>query len=296
MRIRKATALAATVLALSLTATACGSEDSDTNDNGGSASDNGGSGSDDGGDAGSGGESLTIGIKFDQPGLGLLTPDGEYKGLDVDVATYIAGELGVNASDIEWLEAPSPERENLIMRGDVDLVVATYSITDARKESISFAGPYFVAHQDLLIRADEDVTSEDDINELTLCSVTGSTSAQRVKDDVAPDAHLHEFGTYSECLAGLENGTVDALTTDDAILAGYAAQPEHEGKFKLAGLNLSDEFYGVGLAKEDTDLRDQVNAAIEKMVEDGSWAEFVEANLGPAGYEAEAAPEITETD
>ncbi|GAB3119761.1 glutamate ABC transporter substrate-binding protein [Streptomyces calidiresistens] len=293
MRIRKATALAATVLALSLTATACGTEDSGNNDNGGAASDNGGS---DGGDAGSGGEGLTIGIKFDQPGLGLLTPDGEYKGLDVDVATYIANELGVEAADIEWLEAPSPERENLIMRGDVDLVVATYSITDARKESISFAGPYFVAHQDLLIRVDDEVAGEDDINDLTLCSVTGSTSAQRVKDEVAPDAALHEFGTYSECLAGLENGTVDALTTDDAILAGYAAQPEHEGKFKLAGLNLSDEYYGVGLAKDDTELRDQVNAAIEKMVDDGSWAEFVEANLGPAGYEAEAAPEITETD
>ncbi|MCE7081212.1 glutamate ABC transporter substrate-binding protein [Streptomyces sp. ST2-7A] len=292
MRIRKATALAATVLALSLTATACGSDDADSTDNGGSASDNGGdTGSDDGGL-----EGLTIGIKFDQPGLGLLTPDGDYKGLDVDVATYIAAELGVDADDIEWLEAPSPERENLISRGDVDLVVATYSITDARKESISFAGPYFVAQQDLLIRVDDEVNSEEEINDLTLCSVAGSTSAQNLRDNVAPDAGLHEFATYSECLSGLEGGTVDAITTDDAILAGYAAQPEHEGKFKLAGLNLNDEYYGVGLAKGDTELRDSVNEAIEKMIDDGSWAEFVEANLGPAGYEAGSAPEITETD
>lgn len=273
MKLRKASALAASVLALSLTATACGS-------------------SDDSGDGG--GDKITVGIKFDQPGLGLKTPDGSFAGFDVDVATYVAGELGYEPGDINFVESPSPERENLLKRGDVDFIVATYSITDTRKQEVDFAGPYFVAHQDLLIRADEDVTSEDDINSLTLCSVAGSTPAQRIKDEIAPDAGLHEQATYSECLAGLENGTVDAITTDDVILAGYAAQDQHQGKFKLAGLNLSDEFYGVGVQK-GSDLRADINTAIQKMIDDGEWDAAIEKNVGPSGYAAEGAPEITET-
>ncbi|MGK5530207.1 glutamate ABC transporter substrate-binding protein [Streptomyces sp. URMC 129] len=271
MRLRKASALAATVLTLSLTATACGG----------------------GGDAG--GDGITIGIKFDQPGMALKTPDGTYEGFDVDVATYIAGELGYEPDQITWEEAPSAERETLLQRGDVDFIVATYSINEERKQQVDFAGPYFLAHQDLLIREDDEVPDVEAINDLTLCSVTGSTSASNVKEDFAPDANLREFGTYSECLTGLENGAVDALTTDDSILAGYAAQEQNQGKFKLAGLELSDEFYGVGLPK-DSDLRDQVNDAIRQMVDDGSWQRFVDENLGPAGYEAEPAPEITETD
>ncbi|MCK1813665.1 glutamate ABC transporter substrate-binding protein [Streptomyces sp. XM4011] len=282
MKLRKASALAASVLALTLTATACGSSDDD----------NGGSGSGSGNGGGSG--TITVGIKFDQPGLGLKTPDGSFAGFDVDVATYIAGELGYEPGDIEFVETPSAERENMLKRGDVDFIVATYSITDARKEQVDFAGPYFVAHQDLLIRADEDVNSVDEINDLTLCSVTGSTPAQNIKDNVAPNARLHEFGTYSECLTGLENGTVDALTTDDVILAGYAAQEQHQGKFKLAGLGMTDELYGVGVQK-GSDLRDEINTAIESMVESGAWEEALDKNVGPSGYTAQGAPEITET-
>lgn len=270
MKIRKATTLAAAAaLSLALTATACSSSDED---------------------------GLTVGIKVDQPGLGLKTPEGTFEGFDVDVATYIAKELGVEADDIDFVEAKTPERETLLQNGDVDFIVATYSITDSRKEKVSFAGPYFIAHQDLLIRADDAVSTNDDINALTLCSVQGSTSAQNVRDNFAPDAQMQTFDTYSDCLTGLGNGTVDALTTDDTILAGYAAQDAYAGQFKLAGLTLSDERYGVGVAKDDTELRDDINAAIEKMIEDGSWETYVEKNFGPAGYQAEAAPEVTETD
>lgn len=265
MRLRKASSLAATAVALALTATACAGSDND---------------------------GLTIGIKFDQPGLGLKTPDNAYVGLDVDVATYVAGELGVDGADITWEEAPSSERENLLKRGDVDFIVATYSITEERDKLVDFAGPYFLAHQDLLIRADDEVASEDDINDLTLCSVSGSTSAQNVKDTIAPRADLHEFGTYSECLTGLENGTVDALTTDDAILAGYAAQEGNVGKFKLAGLSLSDEYYGIGVPDGETELRDDINAALEKMVEEGAWEQAVKDNLGPGDYDYEPVPDI----
>jgi glutamate transport system substrate-binding protein len=277
MRLRKTAAFAASAFALSLTLAACGSDDS-------------------GGGNGDGDErtSLTIGIKFDQPGLGLKTPDGDFTGFDVDVATYVAAELGVDADNITWKQAQTPERENLLKNGDVDLIFATYSISDQRKEEVSFAGPYFIAHQDLLMRAGETVSDPEAINELNLCSVTGSTSAQNVRDNFAPDADLQEFGGYSECLTGLENGVVDALTTDDTILAGYAAQPEHQGKFELAGLVLSDEHYGVGLPKGDADLQAEINAALQKMIDEGDWAAAVEANLGPAGYPTPEAPELTE--
>ena len=174
-------------------------------------------------------QALKIGIKFDQPGLGLKEGD-KYTGLDVDVATYIAGKLGTTPEKITWIQAPSAQRETLISSGQVDLVVATYSITDARKEKVSFAGPYFIAGQDLLVRADDSsITSVDSLANKKLCSVTGSTSAQKIKDKV-PNVNLQEFGTYSECVAALAAGTIDALTTDNTILAGYAAQPAVQGQ------------------------------------------------------------------
>ena len=274
MRFSRIVRAGAIVAAATLALTACGKSD------------------DGGGGSGGSGESLTIGIKFDQPGLGQKTPDG-YAGFDVDVATYIAKELGVDAGNIEFVEAKSADRETLIKNGDVDFVVATYSITDKRKAEVDFAGPYFIAHQDLLVRKDDSsITGPDTLNGKKLCSVTGSTSAQRVKDEYSAETDLQEYGGYSECLTGLENGAVDALTTDDTILAGLAAA--NEGKFKLVGKGFSDENYGVGLKKGDTELRDKINAAIEKMFSDGSWAASVEKNLGPAGFETPEPPAITE--
>jgi glutamate transport system substrate-binding protein len=228
-------------------------------------------------------EKVTIGIKFDQPGLG-LREDGTYTGMDVDVATYIAGKLGYNADQITWKEAPSAQRETLIETGQVDFVVATYSITDSRKEKVSFAGPYFIAGQDLLVRTDEtEIDGPDTLAGKTLCSVTGSTSAQKVKDSY-PDVQLQEFGTYSECVSALAADGVDAVTTDDTILAGYAAQDQYEGKLKVVGKPFSVERYGVGLKKDDAEMCQKVTDAINEMVSDGSLEKAIEENLGPAGY------------
>ncbi|HYN65620.1 MAG TPA: glutamate ABC transporter substrate-binding protein [Ornithinibacter sp.] len=265
MRTRRTMVAAAAVLALSLSA--CGSDEPDAGSDGGD----------------SGGTGLKIGIKFDQPGLG-LKQGSEFTGLDVDVATYIAKELGVEAGDIEWVQAPSAQRETLISAGQVDMVVATYSITDARKEKVSFAGPYFVAGQDLLVRADDtSITGPDTLDGKKLCSVTGSTSAQKVKDTV-PGVNLQEFGTYSECVAALASGAIDALTTDDTILAGYAAQEQYKGKLKVVGQTFSEERYGIGLKKGDTAQCQKITDAINKMITDGEWQKIVDANLGPAGY------------
>lgn len=256
------------VAALAMGLAACGSDAGDAGADDASGGDGGG---------------LKIGIKFDQPGLG-LKKGTEYTGFDVDVATYVAKELGTDAADITWVQAPSAQRETLISTGQVDLVVATYSITDARKEKVSFAGPYFVAGQDLLVRADDtSITGPDTLDGKKLCSVTGSTSAQKVKDEV-PGVQLQEFATYSECLPALANGGVDALTTDDTILAGFAAQPEYKGKFTVVGKPFSQERYGIGLKKGDTATCEKVNTAIKKMIEDGSWQKAIDDNLGPAGY------------
>ncbi|MFE9631223.1 glutamate ABC transporter substrate-binding protein [Streptomyces sp. NPDC006463] len=281
MKISKAAAAAAVAVALALTATACGGSDKAASDGGAS------------GDAKK--DKIVVGIKYDQPGLGLKTPDGKFTGFDVDVATYVAKELGYEPNQIEFKQAVSAERENLIANGDVKFIVATYSINDKRKEKVDFAGPYFLAHQDLLVRADDSsITKVEDLNKKKLCSVTGSTSAQNIKKTLAPEADLLELGGYSECLTGLENKKVDALTTDNSILAGYAAQEKNKGKFKLVGLTMSNENYGIGLKKGDKELQTKINAALKKMVEDGSWQKAVDANLGPANYKNEPAPQITE--
>lgn len=122
MKLRKVTAASAAVLALALTATACGGDDS---------GDSNGSGSSDG-------KKITIGIKFDQPGLGQKTPQG-YAGFDVDVATYVAKKLGYDEDQIEWKESKSADRETMLQRGDVEFIAATYSITPEREEKVDFA-------------------------------------------------------------------------------------------------------------------------------------------------------------
>lgn len=277
MKLRKVTAAAAAAFVLSLTATACGGDD------GGSDSADSGS---------SGGSKIKIGIKYDQPGLGLKEPDGSFSGFDVDVATYVAKELGYDADQIEFVETKSADRENALARGDVKFIAATYSINDERKQKVDFAGPYLLAHQDLLVKADSDITEATDLNGKNLCSVTGSTSAQNVKDDFAPKANLKQVSGYSECISGLQSGTVDALTTDDSILAGFAAQEQYKGKFKLAGLKLSNENYGIGVKKGDTATLDKINKALEKMVSDKSWDKAVADNFGPANYKNEPAPKI----
>ncbi|AJP04153.1 glutamate-binding protein [Streptomyces cyaneogriseus subsp. noncyanogenus] len=272
MKLRKVSAASATVLALALTATACG----------GDGDDNGSSG---------GGKKITVGIKFDQPGLGQKTPQG-YAGFDVDVATYVAKKLGYEEDQIEWRESKSADRETMLQRGDVDFIVATYSITPQRQEKVDFAGPYLLAHQDVLIRADEDsIKSPEDLNNKKLCSVTGSTSAQNVKEKLAPKAQLQNYTTYSACLGGLQNGAIDALTTDDSILAGYAAQSQFKGKFKLGGFKMTNENYGIGV-KKGSDLKDKINKALEDMVADKSWDKAVQDNFGPANYKNEPAPKI----
>ncbi|MFF4017095.1 glutamate ABC transporter substrate-binding protein [Streptomyces sp. NPDC001843] len=275
MKLRKVTAATAVVLALAVSATACGENKKDK----------------EGGGSSGGGGKITIGIKYDQPGIGQKTPQG-YSGFDVDVATYVAKKLGYSADKIEWKESKSADRETMLQRGDVDFIAASYSITPERQKLVDFAGPYLLAHQDVLVRADDNsIKSPSDLNKKKLCSVVGSTSAQNVHDKLAPKAKLQEYPTYSACLTGLQSKAIDALTTDDSILAGYASQSQFKGKFKLGGLKMTNENYGIGV-KKGSDLKAKINKALEEMVSDGSWQKAVDKNFGPANYKNEPAPKI----
>ncbi|WP_327117641.1 glutamate ABC transporter substrate-binding protein [Nocardia sp. NBC_01730] len=224
---------------------------------------------------------LTIGIKFDQPGLGFRDTDGSYQGYDVEIAEYVAGKLGVQPDGITFKEAPTARRETMIMNGEVDFIVATYSITDERKEKVDFAGPYFVAGQSLLVK--KETTDVIGVESLTgnkkLCSVKGSTPAQYVKDNYAKEVQLVELDTYSRCIEALRSGSVDAVTTDDIILAGFAGQAS--GELKLVGNTFTREKYGIGLKKGDQQTRAKINDAIEEMIADGSWQKAFEETIGP---------------
>jgi glutamate transport system substrate-binding protein len=210
---------------------------------------------------------ITIGTKFDQPLFGLVGPDGTPVGFDVEIGKIIAAKLGIDADKIEWKETVSANREPFIENDEVDIVIATYTINDERKEVISFAGPYYEAGQSILTLADnEDIKSEDDLVGQPVCSVSGST----------PAANLTELGaevvltdTYSNCLEPLRTGQVVAVSTDNVILAGLAAQ--NEGEFKVVGEPFTQEPYGIGLAKDDVEFRAWINDTLEESYEDGSY-------------------------
>lgn len=224
---------------------------------------------------------LVIGVKFDQPGLGLKPAGSDTpQGFDIEIAMLVAAGLGFEPGQIQWKETVSANREPFLQQGQVDLVVATYTINDARKQVVDFAGPYYVAGQDLLVAADDDsISGPEDLAGKKVCSVDGSTPAQRIKSDY-PDAELITYDTYSKCVEQLSNGQVDAVSTDDAILRGYARQ--QPGAFKVVGKPFSTEPYGVGLKKGDTALRAKINDLLAAAVADGQWRAAFEYTLGSA--------------
>ncbi|GAA3949235.1 glutamate ABC transporter substrate-binding protein [Actinomadura viridis] len=231
---------------------------------------------------------LVVGIKYDQPALGLKKPDGSFEGFDVDVAKYIAKELGVPEDGITFKEARSENRESFLGGGQVDLVVATYSITDARKKQVTYGGPYYVAHQDTMVRADDDsIKKAEDLKGKKLCKAAGSNSFRRVTEG-PPDGKLAVSGvnlvdasSYSECTAKLENKALDAVSTDDLILAGFASQ--QKGKFKVINAPFTDEKYGVGIKKGDTETCEAVNKAITKMYQDGTAKTLLDKHFAGTG-------------
>ncbi|HWS31723.1 MAG TPA: glutamate ABC transporter substrate-binding protein [Actinoplanes sp.] len=229
---------------------------------------------------------VTVGVKFDQPNLGYKDTSGTRCGFDIEIAQYLASKLGVDPAKIEYKEIPSANRETAIKGGEIDYYVGTYSITDKRKADVSFAGPYFVAGQDLLVRKDESaITGKDTLKGKKVCSATGSTPIQRVRDEALTEPeNIVEFKTYSECVSQLLDKKVDAVTTDDAILKGYAAQSPSD--LKVVGAPFSEEKYGIGLPKDDKAFRDYVNDKLEAALTDGTWQKIYDGTLGKSGSPA----------
>ncbi|MEZ2121121.1 MULTISPECIES: glutamate ABC transporter substrate-binding protein [unclassified Corynebacterium] len=232
---------------------------------------------------------VNVGTKFDQPGLGLRNPDGSFSGLDVDVATYvvnhIAEENNWDTPKITWRETPSAQRETMIKNGEVDLIAATYSINASRAEAVNFAGPYLITHQALLVRKDDDkISSLEDLDKGgKLCSVSGSTPAQKVKDALT-GVQLQEYDTYASCVEALSQGKVDAVTTDATILYGYAAQYDNQFRViemvKPDGKPFTDEYYGIGVKKGDEASTEAVNTALKEMYSSGEFTKLLKKNLG----------------
>ena len=222
---------------------------------------------------------VTIGTKFDQPGFGLLNPDGVPEGFDVEIAKIIAAKLGIDAKDIKWTETVSANRESFIANGQVDFVVATYTINDARKKLVDFAGPYYEAGQDIMVAKGnpDKIEGPDDLAGKNVCSVEGSTPAQNIRDNY-PQATLTLFDVYSKCADALTNGQVDAVTTDNVILTGLVAgSPD---AFELVGNPFTKEPYGIGLKLGDTDFRNFINDVLEESFDDGSWADAWDRTAG----------------
>ncbi|MCU1543219.1 MAG: transporter substrate-binding protein [Microbacteriaceae bacterium] len=220
---------------------------------------------------------ITIGTKFDQPLFGLVGPEGDPVGFDVEIGKLIAAKLGIPADGINWTETVSKNREPFIQSGEVDLVIATYTINDARKQVVSFAGPYYEAGQDILVLDGnpEGIKGPEDVKGKNVCTVTGSTS----------EVNILEYGAvvlpaagYGDCLEPLRTGAVVAMTTDNVILAGLADQ--NEGEFEVVNEPFTKEPYGIGLKLEDDQFRAWINDVLEESYDDGSWADAWKATAG----------------
>lgn len=234
--------------------------------------------------------SITIGVKYDQPGLGFQDASSDIPtGFDVEMAKILAADLGIAPEDVTWEETISDNREPYLQRGRVDLVLASYSITDERRQLVGQTGPYFITGQQVLVPTDSDVTGIGDLQGEEVCSVSGSTSLSNVEDEGAQGVPAD---TYSQCAEDVVNGTVPAMSTDGSILLGLAAQ--YEGELKVVGDQFSEERIGVGYPQENPEMCPWINSVIEESYEDGSWEQAFEATLGGDDVETPEPPELDE--
>jgi glutamate transport system substrate-binding protein len=239
-------------------------------------------------------QSIKVGTKFDQPGFGQKGLSGKPEGFDVEVAKLIVKELGIPTDKIQYVETPSKIREDAIVNGQVDMVVATYTINDKRKERVAFAGPYYEAGQNIMVKKDDSsITGPDSFADGTkkVCSVTGSTPAEEIKKHLKNVAtQLVLFDTYDKCRDALKGGQVNAVTTDNVILLGYISKDQDS--FKLAGDNFTKEPYGIGVKKDDTAFRNFINDVLEKSFQDGSWKKAWDDTAGKFGAQLGDPPAV----
>ncbi|MEV0613988.1 transporter substrate-binding domain-containing protein [Nonomuraea sp. NPDC050404] len=218
---------------------------------------------------------LVIGVRTDLPSVGFRGADGRFEGFDVDVARYLAGQLGKEFSLLGVLAA---DREKVLGDGRADLVVATFTIDQERKRRVLFAGPYHISYQDILTRPDETIKNVRDLSGRRICEVQGANAAKRVVEERQVAARVVPFPDYKQCLQALRSAQVDAVTTNDIILAGLAKQ-DGSG-LRLAGVQFNEQRTGVGLAKGDVPGCEAVNRAITAMYQDGTTEKLLRKWFG----------------
>jgi glutamate transport system substrate-binding protein len=290
MRDRWRLTLTALVLALALGAAACGDDDEEEPAGGGGG---GGGAATEEFPAGSTmakiqdkGE-IVIGVKYDVPPFGFKNPQsGDIEGFDVDLGKAIAEKLGVKP---KFVEAISDNRIPFIQDGTVDLILSTMTINAERSEQIGFTDPYFIAKGRILVPKDSDIKGIEDLAGRKVCTALGSTYEETLKER-APKADLRLVDAYSECLELLQNGAIDAISTDDVILTGMIIQDD---SLKLVGDELTVEPYGGGFKKDDADFAEFLNGALAEYKSDGPWQESYDRWLGQYTGEKQSPPEQT---
>jgi aspartate/glutamate/glutamine transport system substrate-binding protein len=229
---------------------------------------------------------LIIGVKFDVPTFGLKNPTtNQVDGFDADIGRELAKVLLGDASKVEFVEALSANRIPFLQEDKVDLVISTMTINEDRKKQIDFSDPYYIAGQSILVKKGSTIKSVADLSGKNVCSAQGSTSEQNIRAK-APQAKLTLFGGYSECYTALENGQVDAVSTDDIILFGLKLRAPD--KYELVGGQFTNEPYGIGMKKGRPELVSFVNGTLTAMKNDGRWKTLYDKNIKPAsGVSAE---------
>ena len=232
-------------------------------------------------------------MRYDQPGLGFKDPAEDIpEGFDVEIAKLLVADLGIDpeSDSVTWEETISDNREPYLEQGRVDLVLASYSITDERRQLVGQTGPYFLTGQQVLVPADSDVAGIEDLVGEEVCSVTGSTSLKNVE---AAGAIPVPAETYSQCAEDVLNGTVPAMSTDGTILLGLAARNPED--LKVVGEEFSEERIGVGYSLDHPDMCEWINGVLTEAFENGDWEEAFEATLGVVeGVEAQDPPTLDE--
>ena len=240
---------------------------------------------------------IVVGTKFNQLGSGLKNPTtGELEGFDIEIAKLIAvGIFGGTVEDIEdkieFKEAISAVREAVIQGGEVDIVIATYTINDNRKKQVDFAGPYVIDGQTVMVQKDNTtIKTLTDLNGKKVCSGRGSTTPDNLKNKQITPSELVLRETYPECADELRQGRVEAVVTDRGILLGLVASSNDA--FKLLDIDVSEEPLGIGLKKGDDDFRDFLNDRLEEIYASGEWADAYEATLGALGLTTPEPPPV----
>ncbi|WP_276316123.1 transporter substrate-binding domain-containing protein [Paenibacillus lignilyticus] len=223
---------------------------------------------------------LVVGVKYDTKLFGLKDPaSGNVEGFDVDIAKALAKEILGDETKIELKEVTSKTRIPMLNNNDIDMIVATMTITEERRKEVDFSDVYFKAGQSLLVKKGSPIKSIDDIKKGTkILAVKGSTSVDNIKAKV-PDATILEFDNYQDAFSALKAGQGDTLTTDNAILYGMAVQ---DPNYEVVGEPFTDEPYGIAIKKGATDLLNSVNEALNKLHDNGEYDKLYEKWIGKA--------------